>query len=573
MMQWKKPRKVTIGAWAFWLLPAVLGFGLSRYLYWTHTVWLTTAGNFWPVVLSAISAAIYVKLLFSDYEDKTSRGAAWLTLLCAWSYVPLWLAAVEVPSSAAVVSAHGDVHLASRASRYPDARIWLMTNRSDFRVVRNVSGKLVAGALEIQYRYTDPFIATRRHDEDLSGPLERAAAQIVGEEAQRQRSSRIAMLEDRAAQGLVLKRICAAAIGERIVCPIEMTLAPQAEATALGATWSKYYTESEAIEEKHLPTLVRLLTQADSAVLDQDRVFALVMDLAESAEPLSQVAQHPYFLNEAQFNKLVGRIMETPGCGDEAISILSVVNRLSPEQREALRAKVLSEATVSRIVAQAGSLRLSDAELAQISPRMQAAFRSDPGLAVRILQTFGERLPPETQRQAVSGIINAKASFALSALASVNFSNELRYSLMKKVLTDATADDFAEARMSKESLQAALTPEDMRALIMVAVKRSEGSGKWLEFALTMLPIRAMTADERRSLLTGSAFESPKAALEFVSKNRRYLETAEVNEVTRDYTRTITIDFCLHLSHRNRNWRTDYFSEDQLQIFRDCASSK
>ena len=33
------------------------------------------------------------------------------------------------------------------------------------------------------------------------------------------------------------------------------------------------------------------------------------------------------------------------------------------------------------------------------------------------------------------------------------------------------------------------------------------------------------------------------------------------------------DFCLHLSHRNKNRKTDYFSEAQLQIFRDCAQSK
>jgi hypothetical protein len=144
---------------------------------------------------------------------------------------------------------------------------------------------------------------------------------------------------------------------------------------------------------------------------------------------------------------------------------------------------------------------------------------------------------------------------------------------MTKVLSDATLEDFAAARMTKESLQAALTPLEMRALIAMAVKRSEASGRWLEFALTMLPIRAMMMDERRSLLTGSAFESPRAALEFVSKNRRHLDPAEVNEVTRDYTRTITTDFCLHLSHRNKNWRTDYFSEDQLRIFRECAASK
>jgi hypothetical protein len=47
----------------------------------------------------------------------------------------------------------------------------------------------------------------------------------------------------------------------------------------------------------------------------------------------------------------------------------------------------------------------------------------------------------------------------------------------------------------------------------------------------------------------------------------------VNEVTRDYTRTIPTDQCLHLSHRNKNRKMEYFSDAQLQIFRDCAQSK
>jgi hypothetical protein len=83
----------------------------------------------------------------------------------------------------------------------------------------------------------------------------------------------------------------------------------------------------------------------------------------------------------------------------------------------------------------------------------------------------------------------------------------------------------------------------------------------------------MTPAERQTLLTGLMIERPKAAMEFVSKNRAYLDAAVVNEVSRGYSRTIAVDFCLHLSHRNKNWRVDYFSEDQLQIFRDCAEGK
>ena len=142
---------------------------------------------------------------------------------------------------------------------------------------------------------------------------------------------------------------------------------------------------------------------------------------------------------------------------------------------------------------------------------------------------------------------------------------------MNKVLFDAVLDDFSDAQFSKENLLAILTPLEMRQLIAVAVKRGEKSDKWLDFALASLPIHDMTLAERRILLDGLLFKSPKAALEFVSKNRDYLAHDEINEITRDYARTVTGDFCLHLSHRNNNWRTKYFSDAQLQIFRGNCS--
>jgi hypothetical protein len=83
----------------------------------------------------------------------------------------------------------------------------------------------------------------------------------------------------------------------------------------------------------------------------------------------------------------------------------------------------------------------------------------------------------------------------------------------------------------------------------------------------------MTPAERKLLLSGRLFESAKAALEFVSENRQYLEAADVNDVTLQYARTIMPDMCLHLSHRSTNRRAAYFSEVQLKIFRDCAQSK
>jgi hypothetical protein len=373
------------------------------------------------------------------------------------------------------------------------------------------------------------------------------------------RAARIAVLEDRTVQARLIERLCRSTVGGTVSgdatpCPLKLKLSPQGASMGLGGTWSLYYSEAEAIAEKHLPTLVRLLTQADSPIVDADSVFALLLESTSSIQLLSQVAQSPYFLSDAQFNELIERILSAPDCADEAIAILAKGYRLSEGQRAALRSKALPD-------------------LVDLSPRMRTAFLTDPGAAVRALGVFGARLPPAIQRDAVAGIVKANASYALSALAHVNFSNELRHDLLKKVLAHAVHEDFSKARLTRDRLQEILTPADMRALIAMAVQRSEASKDWLEFALTSLPIRAMTADERKSLLTGSMFESPKAGLEFVSKYRAYLDRQEVNEVTRGYARTIAPDFCLHLSHRNTNWRTNYFSEDQLQIFRDCAEGK
>jgi hypothetical protein len=118
-----------------------------------------------------------------------------------------------------------------------------------------------------------------------------------------------------------------------------------------------------------------------------------------------------------------------------------------------------------------------------------------------------------------------------------------------------------------------LTPAEMRALIAMVVKRSETSGPWLDFAQKSLPIGGMTPEEHETLVTGLLFRDPKAAFEFVSENRRHLEPAEVNEVTREYAQTVSTEMCLHLSHRNRLRKMEYFSEAQLQVFRDCAASK
>ena len=64
-------------------------------------------------------------------------------------------------------------------------------------------------------------------------------------------------------------------------------------------------------------------------------------------------------------------MLASPGCGNEAVSVLSKVNRLTEEHRRELRAKVLREASLSLIANSALALRLSDAEVAQVVPRMR----------------------------------------------------------------------------------------------------------------------------------------------------------------------------------------------------------
>jgi len=573
MRHWLKLQDPKSRAVVFGLLPCALGLGAARTVLWTDTVWLTTAGSFWPVVFSSISVVILIKLMFSPFEDRTVSVAAWLTLVWTWFHVPLWATAREVPHDAAVVGRDGRVHIVREATREPALKVQFLTDHPGTRIVHNVVGKVITSSLELEYRYAEPYIATRRDNEDLSEPLRNAASAILQKQAALPRSSKIELIEKRAVQDRVLESICRATVGDRAACPLKMKLSPQTEAKAPGATWSTRYTEKEAIEEKHLPSLLQLLTQPDSPLVHRDEVFALLLEIAEDVVPLSQVAQQSHLLDDDQFDTLIRRILASPGCGNEAVAIISKANRLTPEQRLALRAKALGDASIATVLAHAMPLRISDPDIAQLAARMQSDFIADPGVAVRALEVFGERLPTDIQRDAVTEIVKAKPSYALAALRHVNFSPALRGDLMRKVLSDAREDDFSAAGLSKEKLQGMLTPAEMRALIVMATKRSETSGPWLDFVQQSLPISAMTPAEQQSLLTELLFRSPKAAFEFVSENRRYLEPADVNEVTRDYTRTIAADFCLHLSHRNSNRKMEYFSEAQLQIFRDCAGSK
>ena len=568
-----KPSRLTCWktrAIVFGLLPCALGLGGILYARWDDAVWLTDAGGFWPVTLSLISAAILIKLVFGPFKEATSSVAAWLTLALTWFYAPMWVNAVEVSYAAAVIARDGRVHLASHATRRPEHQIWLLTHQAGNRIVHNVAGKITASRLDLEYRFAEAYIRARRHGEDASRPLAVVMADVARTLAQDTRRAGLAVLTDANARQRLLADICRTAFDNDTPCPVKMTITAEKEAAAPGELWSTQFTETEAIEEIHLPSLLDLLTQSDSPVLDGDKVFRLLLAHARSVAPLVQLAQKSHALDDSQLDELIQRILTAPGCGADVITIIATVNRLSERQRHALRSKALAEADLAILVDNASRLRLSDIEIGALDQRMRSGFAFNPDVAVNALKVLGERLPLETRRAAVAAIAGAAASHALAAIEAMNFSTDLRSQLLAKILDEAKVADFAG--WSKERLQRALTRSELRALIAMAVARSEAADDWLEFALGALPVRDMTRAERGGLLNGLLFKTPKAALEFVSKNRDYLDATEVGEVTRDYTRTITPDFCLHLSHRNSNWRTKYFSEAQLQIFRECAGS-
>jgi hypothetical protein len=566
-------RKAVVTAVVFGLIPCVLGTGIAQYLRWTGTVWLSNAGAFWPIVCFVSSVTILVTLAISSKKDRTARVWGWLILTWTWLYLPLWLTAREIPQSSAVAPRDGRVFVASEWARHPTDKIWLLIGPSGARVVRNVAGKATLNTAEVQYRYLDSYISARSNGEDLSSPVIAAASTLLTEESAKSRSSRIALFEKRDVHDQLLRKICRAIAPSEAKCPLNLSISPQAEATIPGAVWSKFYTEKEAIEERHFPTLVQLLIQDNSRIVDRDRVFALFMDLANTPEALSTVARKSRILDTTQFDELIKRIVATPGCGDEAISILSRVVRLTEEHRRELRAKVLREASLALLANNATTLRISDPELAQLALRMHASSELTPEAAVLILEKFGQRLPIEAQHDAIASIVKASATHALAALKHVNFSSAWREKLLAKILSDATYGEFETARISREALEDLLAPTEMRHLIAHVVRKSETSKKWLDFAVRTLPVHAMTPVERKTLLNALLFESTKSALEFASEQRHHLDAEDVGDITRDYTRTVTPDFCLHLSHRNSNRKTDYFSETQLQIFRDCAQPK
>src|SRR5205807_1062511 len=103
MRNWLKRQDAKARAVVFGLLPCALGLGAAVAIHWTDTIWLTTAGSFWPIVLSSISGLTLFKLMFSPFEDRTIAFCAWLILAWTWFHLPLWATAREMPYAAAVI--------------------------------------------------------------------------------------------------------------------------------------------------------------------------------------------------------------------------------------------------------------------------------------------------------------------------------------------------------------------------------------------------------------------------------------------------------------------------------------
>ena len=91
------------------------------------------------------------------------------------------------------------------------------------------------------------------------------------------------------------------------------------------------------------------------------------MELANTPEMLATVARKSSLLDASQFDALIERLLASPGCGNETVAVLAKVNRLTDEQRRALRDKMLREASLSIVANNAATLRISDAEVAQLA--------------------------------------------------------------------------------------------------------------------------------------------------------------------------------------------------------------
>ena len=567
------------------LLPCLLSIGVGYYLKMNGTVWLSDTSGVWPVVCVLMSAELIVSIVDTIQEKMNARQVTFFNLLrlgtyssvvfafVGWSslYFTLWLGASKVPYTTAIVS-HGVAHKISDSFHGGIGSVLLMTGRSGKKFVRNVEGRVLAQSMEAQYTFDKAFIATRMNEEDLSTIVAASLNTILAPMAKKSRTERVHLLTQGELEQ-INKSVCRLIMRGDAGCPLSLKLTPASDSTMRSQVWSTDYSEVEAIAERHLPTLIQLLTNKSLGLAERDTAYDLFMECATQVEQFGIVARTSRILKEKQFDELLERILAAADGGNEAGNTLISVKQLSQQQREKLREKALSDASVEFIVKQAAKMRLTDADVARLSPRMQSVVAQNPTVAVSILDVFGERLPKEAQNASVEAIAHADVGYAIEALRSLNFSTEFRERLMNRILSAAASDEKDLLSVSKEKLEASLTLKEFEALTAALIRNNSISGKRLDFVVQMLPVLAMTHSEQKTVVDELMFVSTKTALEFVSVNHKYLERAIVNDVTRDYVKTIDREFCLHLTHRNRNRKVEFFSQDQIQIFQECALAR
>jgi hypothetical protein len=567
------------------LLPCLLSIGVGYYLKMNGTVWLSDTSGAWPVVCVLMSAGLIVSIVDSIQEKMNARQVTFFNLLrlgtyslvvfafVGWSslYFTLWLGASKVPYTTAIVS-HGVAHKISDSFHGGIGSVLLMTGRSGKKFVRNVEGRVLAQSMEAQYTFDKAFVATRMNEEDLSTIVVASLNTILAPMAKKSRTERVHLLTQGGLEQ-INEAVCRLIMRGDAGCPLSLKLTPVSDSTMRSQVWSTEYSEAEAITERHLPTLIQLLTNESLGLAERDTAYELFMECATQVEQFGIVARTSRTLKEKQFDELLERILAAADGGNEAGNTLISVKQLSQQQREKLREKALSDASVEFIVKQAAKMRLTDVDVARLSPRMQSVVAQNPSVAVSILDVFGERLPKEAQIASVEAIVHAEVGYAIEALRSLNFSTEFRERLMNRILSAAASDEKDLLSVSKEKLEAGLTLQEFEALTAALIRSNSISRKRLDFIVQMLPVLAMTHSEQKTVVDELMFVSTKTALEFVSVNHKYLERTIVNDVTRDYVKTIDREFCLHLTHRNRNRRVEFFSQDQIQIFQECALAR
>lgn len=568
------------------VLPCFLGLGVAAYLTLAGVVWLSDTSGIWPIACVIVSIWLVLAIRQSIGEATGARRAsiftvAWLSIYAlgifafvVWSslYVSLWLRATKIPNTTAVVSG-GVVYRVSDTFPMGSGPVLLMTGTGGKTFVHNVEGRVVTLSMEARYKFDTPFIATRAHDEDLSAIITDALNTHLAPLTKQTRTRRLRLLTVPGELEQITKMVCLAIVRGAAGCPLSMKLTPASDSTARSQVWSTEYTDAEAIAEKHLPSLIQLMSRDALGPAEFDIAYKLVLAGAMRSEQLGMLAKTSRTIKAHQFDELIDRILAAEDGGNEAGNVLIATNRLRPEQRQRLRDKVLDAANIAFIVKQAAKLRLTDADVARLSPRLQAAAARSAELAVSIVDIFGERLPIEVQDSAVDAIVHADVSFVFDALRTLNFSSALRERLVNKILSGTSAGGKAFPNLSKEQLEASLTPREVEALTTALVPISSISNNQLDFVVRTLPVHAMTPAQQRTVVDELMFVGTKAALEFVSVNHKHMDRAIVTEVTRDYVKTIDREFCLHLTHRNTSRRMDFFSPEQVRIFQDCAQAR